>query len=209
MAKDPAVLLKKGGIYNIHFTNNPTDLYIGSAINFSERKIRHKHHLKKQIHKNIHLQRIYNKYGCNSFVFEVIEVVDDFNLLIEREQYYINTLNSTLNILRLAGNCIGFRHDESTKEYLSSINKGKRMTAEQNVRNSIAQMGNKNASGAIRSIEFKKKLSLIKQKKVINTQTGTVFNSIGDAADSIGINYNTLYAKLSGININNTNLSLL
>ena len=69
----------KTGIYNIrNIINN--NIYIGSASNLKNRWNVHKHKLSNNKHVNIHLQRAFNKYGSENFIFEVIEYVDKYNL---------------------------------------------------------------------------------------------------------------------------------
>lgn len=155
-------------IYKIFFKHKVNIIYIGSSVNFNERKIRHKHLLKKNIHKNVHLQRLYNKYGVENMVFELIEVLTRRVNLIEKEQFYINKYDPKINILKIAGNALGYRHSEKTKKLLSKINKGRKMTKEQNRKNSIAQMGNNNALGSKRSKEQRIKLSKAKMRKVMD-----------------------------------------
>jgi hypothetical protein len=46
-------------------------------------------------------------------------------------------------------------------------------------------------------------------KKVIDTETNKIFNSIKEASEYFNIKYRTLNAKLSGQNKNNTNLKLI
>jgi len=196
---------KTTGIYKIYFLSDPDKIYIGSAVDFNERQIRHKYQLKKGIHKNTHLQRLYNKLGEHKIVFELIEKCDRSDLL-KLEQIWIDRLNPKINILRKAGSCLGYKHTEDAKSKISKANSGVKMTAEQNIKNALMRKGNKNAAGAIRSVEFKKRLSLLKMRKVYNSETMFVYPSINEAANSIGLKYNTLYAKLSGRNINNTKL---
>lgn len=55
------------------------------------------------------------KYGNSAFRFEILEHCDP-NVLIEREQYYLDLLKPEYNILKAAGNRAGFVHSEATKE---------------------------------------------------------------------------------------------
>jgi group I intron endonuclease len=66
--------------------------YIGSALNPKKRKTRHFRHLKNNKHDNIFLQRAYNKYGLENFIFQIIEEYswDDEDFIIKREQYYLD-----------------------------------------------------------------------------------------------------------------------
>lgn len=52
------------------------------------------------------------KYGNLSFKLEILENCDP-NILIEREQYYLDLLNPEYNILKKAGSLLGFRHSEA------------------------------------------------------------------------------------------------
>lgn len=80
------------GIYKIE---NLVDgkIYIGSSMDLQNREYKHFWMLNKNIHDNKHLQNSYNKIGQDNFKFEVIEECD-YNLLIERENWYINQYNS-------------------------------------------------------------------------------------------------------------------
>lgn len=48
-------------------------VYIGSSVNFNKRKNLHLHYLKNNKHHSNHLQKAWNKYGKENFVFEIIE----------------------------------------------------------------------------------------------------------------------------------------
>lgn len=62
---------KISGIYSItNLVNNKK--YIGQSINIHDRWTRHKYQLNTNSHDNIVLQRAWNKYGKNSFKFEII-----------------------------------------------------------------------------------------------------------------------------------------
>ncbi len=83
--------------------------YVGSTINFAQRRRRHFKDLKRGIHRNIFLQREYDKHG-NVFSIRILEQVSDKNQLIEREQYWMDVLNPEYNLARKAGNCLGVKH---------------------------------------------------------------------------------------------------
>lgn len=81
----------KGYIYKI--VNNITGkFYIGSTIAPNERKIRHFRDLEEGIHHSIFLQRAYNKYGKNNFVFSIVKEkeFDNEDELRNLEERYIN-----------------------------------------------------------------------------------------------------------------------
>jgi len=109
-------------------------------------------------------------------------------------------------------NFLGKKHSEETKNYLRALHIGKKMTSEQNMKNSLAQK-NLYANGYIspnkgKTITNKQRIAIsnAQSRKVIDTVTGEIFKSIRYASISIGVKYETLYAKLSGRNNNNTNL---
>lgn len=65
---------------------------------------KHFNDLEKQQHSSIKLQRSYNKHGRNAFVCEIIEEIPyEKNKILEREQYWIDTLNSKKERLQYSG----------------------------------------------------------------------------------------------------------
>jgi group I intron endonuclease len=64
--------------------------YYGSTINAETRWKTHIYSLKKNKHHNIHLQRSWNKYGEDNFIFEIVEIDIPKNELFLIEQNYIN-----------------------------------------------------------------------------------------------------------------------
>jgi group I intron endonuclease len=80
------------GIYKIENIKNKK-IYIGSSMNLDSREYKHFWMLNKNIHDNNYLQHSFNKFGKDSFFFEVIEVCS-FDELIVKENYYINKYNS-------------------------------------------------------------------------------------------------------------------
>lgn len=83
------------GIYSITNCKNGK-LYIGSSNNIYRRWREHKNMLHNNKHHSEHLQRAWNKYGEETFLFEIIEECDE-NILLEREQYYIDLYSSADN----------------------------------------------------------------------------------------------------------------
>lgn len=80
------------GIYIIRNTVNGK-VYIGQSRRISNREYCHFRALEKGTHHNKHLQRSYNTYGRDAFVFEVVEWCD-ISELDEREKYYIKKYDS-------------------------------------------------------------------------------------------------------------------
>jgi group I intron endonuclease len=113
----------KTGIYNIrNIINN--DIYIGSASNLKNRWNVHRHKLSNNKHVNIHLQRAFNKYGSENFIFEVIEYVDKSNLII-REQNWIDFFQPEYNIRKVAHNNTGVKWSTESRKKASDRMKNK------------------------------------------------------------------------------------
>lgn len=105
----PLSTKNKSGIYFININKN---LYIGSACNIYQRLHNHKSQLLNNNHKNIILQRSYNKY--NSLYFGVLKFVEKNNL-IEEEQFFINSLNPKYNIRKEAKSNYGLKMSNECK----------------------------------------------------------------------------------------------
>ena len=64
------------------------DFYIGSTQSFAHREWQHRYALKRNEHKNPHMQASWNKYGEEAFVFEVLEeVAEDADVLTVENKY--------------------------------------------------------------------------------------------------------------------------
>ncbi len=89
--------LQKIGIYSItNIINNKK--YIGStAKNFISRWKKHITNLKNGGHASHHLQNSWNKYGEDSFIFTIEEVVDSIDNLLTLEKEYIAKYDSYNN----------------------------------------------------------------------------------------------------------------
>lgn len=131
--------MKKVGIYKIiNKINNKT--YIGSSIDVEGRFYAHKNKLKNNKHPNSILQNSVNKNGIENFLFEIIEECSK-ELLVEREQYWIDCNKNGYNIRKIAQSNYGIslsdehkkkiglsskgrKHSEVTKRILSDVHKG-------------------------------------------------------------------------------------
>lgn len=120
-------LKKMCGVYKITNIVNGK-IYIGSSMNLGRRFNDHKNQLSRKKHSNKYLQNSWNKYGYESFTFEVIEIVNDFEDLLKREQYWIDNLNVIdkkigYNISPTAGSTYGLKDSEETKRKKSEISR--------------------------------------------------------------------------------------
>jgi group I intron endonuclease len=81
------------GIYKI--TNIVSgEYYIGSSIYIQRRFSQHKNYLTKNKHNNTHLQRAWNCYGSQNFIFEVIDTLPHSKIdrLLSLEQFYLDSI---------------------------------------------------------------------------------------------------------------------
>lgn len=144
----------KSGIYKIiNLINNK--IYIGSAVNFRERKNIHLYHLRNNKHHSQYLQKSFNKHGEENFVFEVLEFVENKENLIEREQFYIDTLKPHYNICPKAGSHLGRRNSEEVKRKMSLNSRSRGRTHSIEVREKMSR----DRMGKTHSPETKKKIS--------------------------------------------------
>lgn len=89
---------KISGIYKIECLVNGK-VYIGQSINIKQRWGAHLSNLKNNRHDNIRLQRAYNKYGKDNFIFEIIEECN--TNLDDVEKYwicYFDSFNNGFNL---------------------------------------------------------------------------------------------------------------
>lgn len=77
------------GIYKITNLKNQK-FYIGQSKNLNNREHSHFYKLEKNDHHNEILQKSFNKYGRENFIFEVLEKIDFDDFLNEREKYWID-----------------------------------------------------------------------------------------------------------------------
>lgn len=149
----------KSGVYKIvNLTNNK--IYIGSSRDLGSRRSGHFCDLKNQVHHCVYLQRVYNKLTEEDFSFEVIEFCKE-DLLIEREQYWIDLLKPEYNICQIASSTLGFHHSEEAKEKMSIRRKGKSYHSEFQLKR-LSEVH----TGKVLSGETKKKLSKVLKGRV-------------------------------------------
>lgn len=118
--------------------------YVGSTDYLPSRRNSHLYELRHKVHKNTHLQRAYDKYGEQAFVFVVIEAVDS-KARFAREQHWIDKLHATdpsigFNIMPIAAE-FGERprYSPDVIEKMRISRTGKRATLQARQRISLAQ----------------------------------------------------------------------
>ena len=157
-------------------------VYIGSAINFNQRKTQHYYYLRANRHQNILLQRAFNKYEEKSFEFRILETVEDKTKLVEREQYWIDLLKSYdtnfgYNLAPKAGSSLGRKMSDEARAKM----KGRKASKELKLQMSISRKGKKlseehkrkiseGGKGRIHSEETRLKISKGNIGKILSTE---------------------------------------
>ena len=209
-------LKTSSGIYKItNLTNGK--LYIGCASNINTRINGHKHDLRNQKHANSYLQKAWNKYGEQNFIFEIVEKCDIDNLHI-REHYWVNKLNcldrnSGYNLKPTDPNGCSL-HSEETKEKLRQSHKGKKISQAcidaVKIYNSSEEckINLQKAREKLKFIDFNK-VNANKRKSIKNIITGEIYLSLTEASKILNIPKYNLSRKLLGKRKNDTNLIYL
>lgn len=161
----------ESGIYKCTCLSNGRS-YIGQTCSLFKRKNDHINRLKNNKHYNKHLQRAWNKYGEENFIWEVLEIcpVEQLN---EREKYWIEYYDAfKTGFNQTSGGDSGFDFSEELKQknrerMLGTKNHmyGRRQTEEAKEINRLAHFGANNAIA----------------RAVICIETNEVFLSIADA----------------------------
>jgi group I intron endonuclease len=123
------------GIYQIR-NKVISKIYIGSSKNIEGRWYVHKRDLKLKQHHSIYLQRAWEKYGEENFTFEILELLETTDILLEREQYYLDKYESYkkengYNICSVAENCTGVIASKETRRKMSESHTGQKRSSEQ------------------------------------------------------------------------------
>ena len=130
-------LNKQGAVYIYKRTSNETRYYVGSSINLRSRLSTHRSRVISEYNKDAS-SIFYNsvrKYGWASFKFGILEYIDlsniksskeKKNIILEREQFYIDNINPTFNTCKIADTPLGVKRDRSFSLNLSNARRGKK-----------------------------------------------------------------------------------
>ena len=169
---------KKSGIYLIKNNENGKK-YVGSSSDITRRFYLYYSLYHITLRKNSLICRALLKYGYSKFSVEILEYCDP-NILIEREQYYIDLLKPEYNMLKVAGSSRGYKILESTKNKISLSKLGIKHKAETliKIRKHLADLN--------LSKSFKVEVTDVITKQVIT------YDSIPKAAEALGCSEGTI-----------------
>lgn len=98
---------QKAGVYRwVNKLNLKT--YIGSSINLRVRMYTY-YSLRSLAESNRPIDRALLKYGFSNFSLEILEYCEQGEVL-EKEQYYLDRLKPSYNIVQTAGSTLGYKH---------------------------------------------------------------------------------------------------
>lgn len=113
--------MRISGVYEI-MLKGTRHCYVGSSVDIQTRKRQHFLALRRGKHHSQYLQNAWNKYGEERFEFRLVEAVTDVNLLIQREQYWIEEKKPVYNMNPNATSNLGMVTSEETKAKLREYN---------------------------------------------------------------------------------------
>lgn len=119
---------------------------MGSAANFRKRFAQHRRLLSAGDHHSRKLQNAWSKYGEKAFEFSVLEVVLNPVDLIQREQFWLDSLEAVrtgYNISPTAGSILGYRFSPESRKRMSLAAAGKTKSPEHIAKVAAALTGRK------------------------------------------------------------------
>lgn len=194
--------------------------YVGSSIDLHRRFMQY-YNIKYIIRasKSSLICRALLKNGYSKFKLEILEYCEP-SVLIEREQYYIDTLNPEYNILKVAGSLFGYKHTIESLQKMSEIAKnrseetiaklreaalGKTYQHTEKTKNQIreAMLGRKHTNETIeklKNIQSNRTKPPVKgtsvQIKDILTGEITIYDSLRNAGKGLNSNHVTMRNNL-------------
>jgi group I intron endonuclease len=179
----------KKGIYKI--LNLLTgDFYIGStSLSFKRRFIQHQSDLRKGKHRNIHLQRAYNRDGEQNFQYMILEILEDNLIIIQREQWHLDQKPS-YNIATIAENNAKGR--KATPEQRRRMSEARKGTPAWNKGIPFSEESRKKMSASMKGRTASNKGQRGLTHKPIQRSDGVVFQNPTLAADELGVKANTV-----------------
>jgi len=196
------------GIYSITNIINKK-IYIGSSKNIDKRIRKHFGDLRNNKHANSHLQNAYNKYGRNSFSWEIVKGEIPFNELERIEQEFIDSIPQDLryNQRLIANNNGGIKLQQATKDKMSAAMKGegnnfhgKKHTDESKDLMRAAKLGKKQNEAAIikrtsmaigkhKTESARKNISIGQPNRCTVEIDSIIYNSYSEAGKFFGVTH--------------------
>ena len=208
LSNKPAVYIYKGRY-------GEESCYVGATSRLKNRLTSHRSRINnwnKGYYNNNGLLIFYKsvlEHGWNSFQFGILEYIDTSqykynddikNVLLKREQYYLDNVNPSMNICKIAGSPLGIKHGTTFSKNLSEAKRGK----QNNINKSEIKLKPKNTT-----LETRLKLSCRSQGirvKIFDSSNILIneFSSMTSAAKFLGVSDRTVRRVLStGVSYDN------
>lgn len=195
-------------VYKITNTKNKK-VYIGKTSNLNPRNrwSQHLYTAKNKITSSYKYQAIHkaiNKYGENSFVFEIIEECETESESLLREQFWIVQNNSFgkngYNLTKGGEGSSGFKHSSETKQKMSKARRGQNtgtknsFYGKQHSTESIKMIGfsSKGRKHTIDSIEKRSKMTKKAVLEIRRRFESRTYTTLKELALEFGITYHNL-----------------
>jgi group I intron endonuclease len=133
--------MKISGIYWIKNITND-HIYIGSSCNIYSRWYWHKNSLRRNSHHSMYLQRAWNKFGEENFIFEIL-ITCDPSMLIWYEQQFLDQWKPEYNLCKIADRQTGLKHSQEFRDAVSKRMKGHTVSIEARIKIGNGNRGNK------------------------------------------------------------------
>jgi group I intron endonuclease len=192
--------MKRSGIYLIQNIKNGKG-YVGSSLDIDSRWRTHRRTLNNNTHHNEYLQRSYNKYGRENFMYSILEIVEDTNNLTNKEHEWIEKLNTI--------SPTGYNACMPNKDHPSGIGEHSEETKETLRRRRFEQMFNELSEEDYikwkqKLIDRKNRIITCKKNKskilVFNKNSGELlhtFNTVKETAEFLNIKAKKIVAVLN------------
>lgn len=165
---------KMPGVYKIQSKIEPDKFYVGSSVSMNDRWSSHKERIRSNKDCCPLLGNYARKHGIENMEFIILEQFDFISVdhLLGREQFYIDTLNPTLNISKDTRSRYGTHNSEegclNISKSKSGINNPRLgITMPQETRDKISVSN----TGKTLTKEHKEKLSKAKKGKIMSDET--------------------------------------
>lgn len=164
------------GIYSILNLENGRH-YVGSSQDLKQRWKTHKRLLGLNKHHAKKLQFAWNKYGENSFRFDILELAPVGDIL-NREQFYMDKTAPFYNTLRRADGFRGYKHTAETKLKMALSATGRLTSEEVREKLSRSHIGIKFSDERVEQMrrrrhtdEAKSKIGLASSGRIVSEKT--------------------------------------
>lgn len=136
MVKPGIELENKAGVYIYQLLSDKSKIYIGSSYNVRDRVIQHRQFVNNGLKLCPKFYNSVSKHGWSNFQLGILEYIDISKLdtynkreirktILLREQYYLDNINPTLNVCKIAGSTLGYKHTEEIRKLMGLQRRGK------------------------------------------------------------------------------------